>query len=144
SKSDTKTETVSQTRSKVVSIGTPEESPSPESIASGHVTSNGEVEGPPRSARLEPRVHTVFQHPRRHYRASRTPPTIVRSHDPSSSNRLTRQKDTHPLRRPFETNTARHHIGVRARIDGAPGPVSLEFPDSNSARFLPDHGVNDS
>jgi hypothetical protein len=26
--------------------------------------SNGEVEGPPRSARLEPRVHTVFPHPR--------------------------------------------------------------------------------
>jgi len=42
------------------------------------VTSNGEVEGPPWSARLEPRVHTVFPHPRRHYRPSRTPPTIVR------------------------------------------------------------------
>src|ERR1700683_4263697 len=40
--------------------------------------SNGEVEGPPRSAQMEPRVHTVFPHPRRHYRASRTPPTIVR------------------------------------------------------------------
>src|SRR5579862_6389777 len=40
---------------------------------------NGEVEGPRAGARLEPRVHTVFQHPRRHYRASRTPPTIVRS-----------------------------------------------------------------
>jgi hypothetical protein len=43
-------------------------------------SSNGEVEGPPRSARLEPRVHNFFQHPRRHYRRSRTPPTIVRSH----------------------------------------------------------------
>jgi hypothetical protein len=40
--------------------------------------SNGEVEGPPRSAQSEPRVHTVFQHPRRHYRLSRPPPTIVR------------------------------------------------------------------
>jgi hypothetical protein len=40
--------------------------------------SNGEVEGSPRSARLEPRVHTAFPHPRRHYRLSRTPPTIVR------------------------------------------------------------------
>src|SRR4029077_11895220 len=40
--------------------------------------SNGEVEGPRRSVRLEPRVHTLFPHPRRHYRLSRTPPTIVR------------------------------------------------------------------
>src|SRR5262245_36756944 len=39
---------------------------------------NGEVEGPRARARLEPRVHTVFPHPRRHYRLSRTPPTIVR------------------------------------------------------------------
>src|SRR5580700_6431801 len=39
---------------------------------------NGEVEGPHRSARSEPRGHTVFSHPRRHYRLSRPPPTIVR------------------------------------------------------------------
>ena len=32
---------------------------------------NGGVEGPRRSARFEPRVHTVFQRPRRHYRPSR-------------------------------------------------------------------------
>jgi hypothetical protein len=50
-----------------------------------HVPSNGEVEGPRRSAQSEPRVHTVFPHPRRHYRLSRTPPTIVRSHLPSSA-----------------------------------------------------------
>ena len=42
--------------------------------------SNGEVEGPPRSARLEPRVHTLVPHPRRHYRLSRSPPTIVSRH----------------------------------------------------------------
>jgi len=35
-------------------------------------TSNGEVEPPRRGARLEPRVHTFFPHPRRHYRLSRT------------------------------------------------------------------------
>src|SRR5215469_16238577 len=40
--------------------------------------SNGEVEGPRDHTRLEPRVHTLFPHPRRHYRLSRTPPTIVR------------------------------------------------------------------
>src|SRR5579864_5999127 len=40
--------------------------------------SNGEVEGPHDSARLEPRVHTVCQHARRHHRTSRHPPTIVR------------------------------------------------------------------
>ena len=33
---------------------------------------NGEVEGPPGSAQLEPRVHTLLRHPRRHYRLSRT------------------------------------------------------------------------
>ena len=42
------------------------------------VAPNGEVEGPDDHARLEPRAHTVFPRPRRHYRASRTPPTIVR------------------------------------------------------------------
>jgi len=42
------------------------------------MTSNGEVEGPCRSARLEPRVHNLVPRPRRHCRASRTPPTIVR------------------------------------------------------------------
>src|ERR1700693_95730 len=39
---------------------------------------NGEVEGPHRSDRLEPRVHTVFQHPRPNYRLPPPPPTIVR------------------------------------------------------------------
>ena len=39
---------------------------------------NGEVEEPRIGAGSEPRVHTLSQHPRRHYRASRTPPTIVR------------------------------------------------------------------
>src|SRR5579862_3058411 len=42
------------------------------------VTSNGEVEGPAADAGLEPRAHTVPRRPRRHHRASRTPPTIVR------------------------------------------------------------------
>ena len=40
--------------------------------------SNGEVEGPRAGARLEPRAHNLFQRPRRHYRVSRHPPTIVR------------------------------------------------------------------
>src|SRR5207237_2873991 len=40
--------------------------------------SNGEVEGPRRSVRLEPRAQTVFPCPRRHYRPSRFPPPIVR------------------------------------------------------------------
>jgi hypothetical protein len=43
------------------------------------MTTNGEVEGPPRSADQAPRAHTVFQRPRRvTTNASRTPPTIVR------------------------------------------------------------------
>jgi hypothetical protein len=40
--------------------------------------SNGEAERPHAGVRLEPRVHTVFQHLRRHYRASRPAPAIVR------------------------------------------------------------------
>src|SRR5690348_10674896 len=43
------------------------------------VPSNGEVEGPPRSAHQAPRAHTVFPRPRRvANKRSRTPPTIVR------------------------------------------------------------------
>src|SRR5690348_2626440 len=65
------------------------------------VTSNGEVEGPrdvagrahversspgaARAAEQEPRVHTLSPHPRRHYRASRPPPTIVRRHNAHAS-----------------------------------------------------------
>ena len=41
--------------------------------------SNGEVEGPPRSANQAPRAHTFFPRPRRgHADRSRTSPTIVR------------------------------------------------------------------
>src|SRR5882724_10160189 len=44
-------------------------------------TPNGEVEGPGTQAGQAPRAHTVFQRPRRTTtRASRPPPTIVRSH----------------------------------------------------------------
>src|SRR5215475_8847058 len=42
--------------------------------------SNGEVEGPVGDAQLEPRAHNISRRPRRHYRASRHPPTIVRRH----------------------------------------------------------------
>ena len=48
-------------------------------------SSNGLAERPRRSARLEPRVHTLFSHPRRHYRASRTAPALVRGHIASSA-----------------------------------------------------------
>src|ERR1700730_12092057 len=44
---------------------------------------NGEVEGPPRSARQVPRAHTVLPRPRRvTTHRSRTPPTIVRGRQP--------------------------------------------------------------
>jgi hypothetical protein len=46
-------------------------------------SSNGEVEGPHRSARSWRRGRTISQRPRRQPRSvSRTPPTIVRSHGP--------------------------------------------------------------
>ena len=48
--------------------------------------SNGEVEGPRDGTRLEPRADNLPQRPRRHYRASRPPPTIVRCrHQPDLS-----------------------------------------------------------
>ena len=40
--------------------------------------SNGEAERPRAGVRLEPRAHTAFQRPRRHYRSSRPAPAIVR------------------------------------------------------------------
>ena len=42
--------------------------------------SNGEAERPRSSDGLEPRVHSVFPHPGRHYCFSRTAPAIVRVH----------------------------------------------------------------
>jgi hypothetical protein len=43
------------------------------------LAANGEAEGPPRSARLAPRAHTVFQRPRRGTtQPSRPAPAIVR------------------------------------------------------------------
>ena len=55
-----------------------------ESQRRGHVSSNGEVEGPRAGARLEPRVHTVFPHPRRYYRISRTLQRLLeRSNSPA-------------------------------------------------------------
>jgi len=49
------------------------------SVGLSKATSNGEVEGPPRSPDQAPRAHTVFPRPRRvSTDRSRTPPTIVR------------------------------------------------------------------
>src|SRR5205807_6934700 len=42
--------------------------------------SNGEAERPHAGVRSEPRAHTLFPRPRRHYRASRPAPAMVRSH----------------------------------------------------------------
>ena len=57
--------------------------------------SNGEVEGPHTGVGLEPRVHTVFRRPRRHYRDSRPAPAIVRGPaliEPSESFRSLHQR----------------------------------------------------
>jgi len=42
------------------------------------MTPNGQAEWPRAFSALEPRAQTVFQRPRRHYRASRRAPAIVR------------------------------------------------------------------
>jgi hypothetical protein len=73
-----------------------------------HPSPNGEVEGPRRSDRLEPRVHTLFQHPRRHYRLSRTPPTIVRHP------RLPRSYSPY---RSFGTSSSGVEVRARGRTD---------------------------
>ena len=49
-------------------------------------TSNGEVEGPPRSAHQAPRAHNLFPRSRRvTTHRSRSPPTIVRRHQRAPS-----------------------------------------------------------
>src|SRR5262245_28521310 len=49
---------------------------------------NGEVEGPPRSAQQAPRAHTVVPRSRRGDTGrSRSPPTIVRSHQDTEMTR---------------------------------------------------------
>ena len=59
----------------------PRRATAPRSAFLPNSPSNGEVEGPPRSANRAPRAHTVFPRPRRVTTdRSRTPPTIVRSH----------------------------------------------------------------
>jgi hypothetical protein len=83
------------------------------------VPSNGEVEGPPRSAYQAPRAHTVFPRPRRVPTGrSRTPSTIVRSHQslPLALNRATATPS------PAHAMKTRRHIKER-RIRNAPGPV---------------------
>jgi hypothetical protein len=54
------------------------------------MASNGEAERPRAGARLEPRAHTSFGRPRRHYRASRPAPAIVRG-------TATAAKRSHPV-----------------------------------------------
>src|SRR5207237_8815993 len=54
-----------------------------------YVTPNGEAERPRAGAGLEPRAHTFFQRPRRHYRLSRPAPVIVRG-------TATTAKQSHP------------------------------------------------
>src|SRR5207302_1626778 len=62
--------------------------------------SNGEVEGPRDGARLEPRAEHLPQRPRRHYRASRPPPTIVRRHSACGQSHLPPPPPLPPRRPP--------------------------------------------
>ena len=66
--------------------------------------SNGEVEGPPRSARQAPRAHTVSPRPRRvaTHRRSRTPPTIVSWHGGQPSSEQHRARDSEAGCRPYK------------------------------------------
>ena len=84
------------------------------------VTSNGEVEGPHTGPRLEPRAHNFSQRPRRHHRASRTPPTIVRRHGCGA---LTSPQST------VSTPDSNPHISGRVHSTrhryGEPSPVGL-------------------
>src|SRR5438105_2463669 len=68
--------------------------------SSGTATSNGEVEGPRDGARLEPRAEHLPQRPRRHYRASRPPPTIVRRHSACGQSHLPPPPPLPPRRPP--------------------------------------------
>ena len=55
------------------------------SVGLSKATSNGEVEGPPRSAHQAPRAHNIPKRPRRvTTHRSRSPPTIVRGRERQS------------------------------------------------------------
>jgi len=83
------------------------------------MTANEEVEGPRSSARMEPRAHTVFQRPRRHYRLSRPLPTIVRQ-----------QPCAKPLRRHLDPRLSRS-------FQYTSGPVSkLRGQSTANARMI--------
>jgi hypothetical protein len=91
------------------------------------VPANGEVEGPRDGARLEPRVHNLFPHPRRHYRASRTPPTIVRRMAHADASVTAAPKPRVPHQRRTTPNCAR---GTTAPTNGR-----VQQTDEASARF---------
>jgi len=75
----------------------------------GSAASNGEVDGPPRSAYRAPRAHTVLPRPRRVTTdRSRTPSTIVRCHyEVGSIHRMLRTSANQPI-----TKTQDHFLGV--------------------------------
>jgi len=100
--------------------------------------SNGEVEGPHRSAGPWRRGRTISQRPRRQARnASRTPPTIVRSHDPSPHDRFTSERHGRQNRSPGNAKAAPNHIRRRERIVRRASPLRLNFPGRDTSGFLP-------
>src|ERR1700747_3582876 len=105
--------------------------------------SNGEVEGPRRSAHQAPRAPTFFQRPRRgHTNRSRTPPTIVRSHDTCFRNYVARKKDVDPLWSPIKSETARNTIRRSHGIHWGLPPVNLQPPGGNPPRYFPSNGFS--
>jgi len=77
-----------------------------ESQRRGHVSSNGEVEGPGTHARWR-RGRTISQRPRRQARsASRTPPTIVRRQTPPTKRSLAADAHANAVPTPLQQRAA--------------------------------------
>jgi hypothetical protein len=94
--------------------------------------SNGGAEGPHRSARLEPRVHNLSHHPRRHCCASRTPPAIVRRHGYPQLRDLSQARDIKtPMVAPESATATKSHAprSSSARAMGTPWELIQSSPD---------------
>src|SRR5579862_7120281 len=84
--------------------------------------SNGEVQGPHDSTRLETRVHTVAPHPRRHYRASRSLQRLLGAAVGSSEHRCRRKSATFSVFFPLRSVVTVLSRGLLTTCTVASGP----------------------
>src|SRR5262245_46671459 len=106
-------------------------------MAAPRTASNGEVEGPPENAQLEPRVHTVFRRTRHvTIGRSRSSPTIVRGRGKTHFHSEVIQKASATATKAKTTNT---HLGGNLSVSSVTAPslirISLAFKRSAASRI---------